>query len=173
MRKHSRWVRAGGVVLWSVVVWSALWSDFSVANAIWGVVAGVLTLALVPVRRPSGDVVVRPLLLLWFVLRSVWALVRASAVVAWEVVTPRNRIHEAIVAAPLRTTSPGVITLIANVITLTPGTVTLEVHEDPPTLYIHILHLRTVEEVRQDIRDLEDLAMRALPGVANPIEERP
>lgn len=165
-------VRNGLVVLWSTVVWVALWSEFSLANVIWGIMIGALVTLLVPPRRNPRHATVSPLGLLWFIAYAAWALVRASAVVAWEVVTPRNRIHEGIVAAPLRTTSPGVITLIANVISLTPGTLTLEVREEPPTLYIHILHLRTVDEVRGDIRHLEDLAIRAFPGIAQPIEER-
>lgn len=154
------------VMVWSTVVWIALWSDLSVANVIWGLVAGAVLCLVVPPYRGPRRAVVSPVGLLRFTGYSLWALVRASAVVAWEVVTPQNQINQGIVAAPLRTTSPAVITLIANVISLTPGTLTLEVREEPPTLYVHILHLRTIEEVRAEIHHLEDLALRAFPGVA-------
>lgn len=146
------------VVAWSVLVWCALWGEVSVANVLWGAVAGAGTLRLVPAAGRRGDVAVRPLAALRFAGWFVWALVRASAVVAWEVVTPTNDINEGIVEVPLGTDAPGLVTLIANTISLTPGTLTLEVRSDPPTLYVHVLHLREVEDVRADVLHLERLA---------------
>lgn len=166
-------LRIGSILLWSVLVWVALWSELSVANVIWGLVVGAVLCVLVPPRAAPRQVTVRPLALLRFIGYFLVELVKASTLVAWEVVTPGSRIHEGIVAAQLRTRSPGVVTLIANAISLTPGTLTLEVHDDPPTLYIHVLHLRTVEEVREDIRRLEDLAIAAFPGVTAPAEDTP
>jgi multicomponent Na+:H+ antiporter subunit E len=163
MRRGPLFLRGVVVLAWSTVVWTALWAELTPVNVLWGVIVGALTLLLVPL--PDRDR--RPRVRLWPLLRFVtyfqWQLVRASAVVAWEVVTPRNRIHEGIVAAPLRTSSAGVITLIANAVSLTPGTLTLEATQDPPVLYVHILHLRTIDEVRGDIRRLEDLALAAFP----------
>lgn len=164
-------IRIAVVMLWSATAWVALWSEFSLANVIWGLVVGALVVVVVPLRASPRRLRVRPVALLWLVVYAAWGLVRASAVVAWEVVTPGSQIHEGIVAAPLRTTSRGVITLIANVISLTPGTITLEVREEPPTLYVHVLHLRTLDEARAEIRHLEDIAIRAFPGIAQPIEE--
>lgn len=156
-------LRAATIVGWSIVVWTALWGDVSVANAFWGAVIGLGLLVVVPLTRPRHRLRIRPLAVLRFAGYFVWALVRASAIVAWEVITPGSRVNEGIVAAPLRTRSPGLITLIASSISLTPGTLTLEIREDPPILYVHILHLRTIDETREDIRHLEDLVLAAFP----------
>lgn len=174
MRRRRLPLRGLLVLAWSTVVWTALWAEMTVTNVMWGIVVGALTLLAVPLPPRDEQVRVRPLPLLRFVAFFAWQLVRASAVVAWEVVTPRNRIHEGIVAAPLRTSSAGVITLIANAVSLTPGTLTLEVQQHPPVLYVHILHLRTIDEVRRDIRHLEDLALAAFPTAhQTPAQERP
>ena len=154
-------LRVATVVAWSVVVWVALWGTLSLANVVWGVVLGVLSLRLLPVQHKEHRLPVRLVPMARFGLLFLWSLVKASAVVAWEVVTPRNRINEGIVAIPLRTTSPGLITVIANAVTLTPGTLTLEVRHDPPTLYVHVLHLRAIEDVRADIHHLESVALAA------------
>ena len=66
-----------------------------------------------------------------------------------------------IVAVPLRGCSDAVATLIADAISLTPGTLTLEVRRDPLTLYVHALDTRDVEQVQRDVRTLEVLAVRA------------
>lgn len=154
-------LRVAAVIVWSVAVWVALWGTLSVANVVWGVVLGAASLRLLPVMHREHRLPVRIVPMLHYVLLFLWSLVKASAVVAWEVVTPRNRINQGIVAVPLQTSSPGLITLIANSITLTPGTLTLEVREDPPTLYVHVLHLRQIEDVRADIHHLEAVALRA------------
>ena len=154
-------LRTLAVILWSVVVWTALWGSFSVANVLWGGALGAASLALLPVRHKQHRLPVRLVPMLRFGLLFLWALVKASAVVAWEVVTPRNDINEGIVAIPLQTDSPGLITLLANSITLTPGTLTLDVREDPPTLYVHVLHLREINDVRADIHRMEAVALAA------------
>lgn len=162
------------VVVWSVFVWVALWGDLSIANVVWGAVLGSLTVVLVPVRHMAHRVPIRPWQTARFVAVFVGALVKASGVVAWEVVSPTNRINEGIVAVQLRTTSPGLMTLIANMVSLTPGTLTLEVRRDPPTLYIHVLHLRGIEEVRDGVRHFEDVALAAfgeIPREPAPDEE--
>jgi multicomponent Na+:H+ antiporter subunit E len=55
-----------------------------------------------------------------------------------------------------------VITVVANAITLTPGTLTVELRRDPTTLYVHVLHLSDLDEVRRDIRTLQRKVVRAI-----------
>jgi multicomponent Na+:H+ antiporter subunit E len=163
MTGQRRFLRVALVLAWSMVVWSALWARPTFVNFFWGAVVGAFTLLVVPPSRREHRLRINVGALLRFAVYFFWKLLQASAIVAWEVVTPRNRIHEGIVAAPLRTESLGIITLIANTVSLTPGTLTLEARQHPPILYVHILHLRTIDEVREDIRRLEDLALAAFP----------
>jgi multicomponent Na+:H+ antiporter subunit E len=149
------------LLVWLVVVWVALWEQVSPANVLSGVVVALVVLGLFPsgADRRSGRV--RPLAAARFLAYFAWKLVEASAIVAWEVVTPRNRINEGIVAIPIRGVSDVVITVVANAISLTPGTLTLEARRSPAVLYVHVLHLRDVEAVRRDTLHLEALAIRA------------
>ena len=57
--------------------------------------------------------------------------------------------------------SDGLLVFLANVTALTPGTMPIEVVRDPPTFYVHVLHLHDVEAVRDEIRRMEHLAIRA------------
>lgn len=150
-------------IAWSSLVWTALWADFSLANVLWGGVIGAAILQLLPVTSEPVGTRVSPVGVLAYLGHLAWSLVSSSAVVAWEVVTPKNRINQAIVAVPLRTRSDLVTTVVADTITLTPGTVTLEITRDPVVLYVHIMHLRTIEEVRSDVLRLEEVVLRAFP----------
>ncbi|MGI8758062.1 MAG: Na+/H+ antiporter subunit E [Acidimicrobiales bacterium] len=148
-------------MVWLVAVWVALWGDLSAANVASGVAVGAVLVGLFPPASRRRSTRLRPVAAARFATWFAWKLVEASAVVAWEVVTPRTRINEGIVAVPIRGVSDGVITLVANAISLTPGSLTLEVRRRPAVLYVHVLHLHDIEAVRREIRHLEVLAIRA------------
>jgi multicomponent Na+:H+ antiporter subunit E len=144
--------------LWLVVAWVALWGEPTPANIGSGAVIAAALVWLFPPRRGEPGGGVRPVAVVRFLVYFLGQLVAASAIVAWEVVTPRNRINEGIVAVPIEGASDTLVTIVANAISLTPGTLTLEVDRDPTVLYVHVLHLRDVDEVRRDVRRLEALA---------------
>ncbi len=159
----SRYAAPG---VWLVVVWVALWESLNPASVVGGLaVAGALLAVLRP-RPEALPSTLRPLAALRFSAYFLWKLAEASAVVAWEVVTPRNRINEGVVAIPIRGVSNALTTVVANAISLTPGTVTLEVDRDATTLYVHVLHLHDVEAVRRQIQHLEALAIMAFGSAA-------
>jgi multicomponent Na+:H+ antiporter subunit E len=64
--------------------------------------------------------------------KSTWATIRA-------VLGPTERLRPAILAVPLDVRSPAGIVLFADMVTLTPGTTSLDVSEDGRTLYVHVL----------------------------------
>lgn len=66
-------------------------------------------------------------------------LVLSALRVAWLVVQPKPRLHPGIIAYPLTVTTDAQITLLANMITLTPGTLSIDVSDDRRTLYIHAI----------------------------------
>ena len=106
-----------------------------------------------------------------FVATTAWSIVRANLVVAWEVVTPTNVINEGVVAVQLASNHPVVITLVSHAIILAPGTMVIDIKvgdESRPTeLYVHVLHLRSVDDVRADVLQLEALALAAVSGSEN------
>lgn len=162
----SRRPRRLVMTAWLMVVWVALWGDVSAANLMAGFVLGSLLVTVFPLGTRGIPGGFRPLAAAHFVLYFLWKLVEASAVVSWEVVTPRNWINEGIVAVPIRGVSDTLTTMVANVISLTPGTLTLEIRQGPTVLYVHVLHLRDIDAVRRDVQRLELLAMRAFGSAA-------
>lgn len=142
------------------VVWIALWSDLTAANVLSGLLVAALIVASFDTWRP-GLVIVRPVAAAKFAGYFAYQLAVSSLVVARTVIAPRDRIRTGIVAVPLRGCSDAVVTLIADAITLTPGTLTLEVRRDPLTLYVHALDVRDVTVLQQDVRTLEVLAVKA------------
>ncbi len=151
------------LVVWLTLLWLVLWRDVTVANVLSGLAAATVVTSVFPgvQGEPSGRAV-RPYHLLRFFLYFHWKLLEANVMLAREIVTPRDYTKSGIIAIPLGHSSDLLVTLVANAITLTPGTVTLEARGDPAVLYVHVLHLHDPERARRDIRTLRQYAGRAL-----------
>jgi multicomponent Na+:H+ antiporter subunit E len=102
-------------------------------------------------------------------LYSVW-LLRAIAAANWQVarivLDPRLPIDPGLVRIPTRVRSDVGITLLANSITITPGTITVEAAEDDkPELIVHALVQG--DNVRSDVHAMEDRVIGALGQLEN------
>jgi multicomponent Na+:H+ antiporter subunit E len=86
-------------------------------------------------------------------------LIKANLRVASEVATPGFSMQAAILAVPTRARNLLEAVLLANAVSLTPGTLTLEVDEERRILFVHALYAPTRDEVLADIRRLEDLIL--------------
>lgn len=89
-------------------------------------------------------------------------LVAANALVTWEVLTPRHYMRPGIIRVPIRSRTDLEVTLLANLISLTPGTISLEVAEDRRALFVHGLHVLSPDHFRVRIRTMEDRLLRVL-----------
>lgn len=85
---------------------------------------------------------------LFFVRELTFASLR---VVLW-VVQPTFNMRPGIVAIPLDIKTDAEITMLANLITLTPGTLTLDVSDDRQVMYVHALDVGDVDEFRRSIK---------------------
>ncbi|UGV41004.1 Na+/H+ antiporter subunit E [Methanococcoides orientis] len=89
-------------------------------------------------------------------------IIKANIIVAKIVLSPKLDIKPGIVAVPIRTETDIGITAIANTITLTPGTLTIDVSDDRKVLYVHAIDASDPEGLRESIRDdLEKYVLEA------------
>lgn len=160
--------RLSGVVIWLTVLWVLLWGDVSWANVLSGIAVaiGVVTLARLPRaarRRDDGVARINLPHTLFFIGYVLYKLVESNYILAREIITVRDdsRINSGVVAVPLRTESEMAMMVVANIITLTPGTLTIEVTGTPPVVYVNVLHLHEIEDVRQELLRIEELAVKA------------
>jgi multicomponent Na+:H+ antiporter subunit E len=144
--------------------------------AVWALVQGTVDLANLAIGFIFGYVVlwlVRPALgetgyfrklpaALGFLAYFLKELVVSNLRVAWDVLTPRARHRPGVVAVPLDLESDLEITLLANVVTLTPGTLSLDVSPDRRTLYVHGMFVDDPEAFRREIKDGFERRIREL-----------
>ncbi|SFX73043.1 Na+/H+ antiporter subunit E [Marinospirillum alkaliphilum] len=89
-------------------------------------------------------------------------LVRANFKVAFDVVTPIWYMKPGVIALPLEARTDMEITLVANLISLTPGTLSLDVSDDRRVLFIHAMFMENEEELRAELKEMERRALEIL-----------
>jgi len=87
-----------------------------------------------------------------FIFFFIYELVLANLKVAYDIVTPQHLMRPGIVKIPLSAKTDLEITLLANLITLTPGTLTMDVSPDKKFIYVHSMYIDNVEEFKDEIK---------------------
>jgi len=145
------------------VLWLCFTADFSLPNLLVAVAFGI-TLAVWITPVPRRDVRVNWLYVLPFGLWIMWKLIQSSVEVAIEVVRRTPRRTPAIVDVPLDCTSASQITLLAHVITLTPGTMVMGVSGDLRDLRLHGMFVGDPQEFIDEIKsEFERRVLEVLP----------
>lgn len=88
-----------------------------------------------------------------FIFYFIKELIVANLKVAFDIITPKNYMKPAVIAVPLSAKTDLEITLLANLLTLTPGSLSLDVSHDKKTLYVHLLYVENAEESRSHIKN--------------------
>jgi multicomponent Na+:H+ antiporter subunit E len=134
------------------LAWVALTGQFTPANLGVGFALGYLIMWLVPSFTAASSYFVKVRQVVDFVAFFVWELILASLRVTYEVLTLRHYMRPGVIAIPLETLTDVEITLLANLITLTPGTLSLDVSADQRVLYVHTMYVGDVEQFRREIK---------------------
>lgn len=150
------------------ITWGLLTADFSPGGLLLGGLLGAAVVFAVRKHFPWDpeplEVLRRVPPALRYLPRFLKALTLANLQVAWIVIRPRLAIRPGILALRTRHRSEVGVTLLANSITLTPGTLTMDVAPSGDVLYIHVLDIAHPDEAREAIRrDLEQYTLGVLP----------
>ncbi len=133
-------------------VWAFLRGETNLENLALGFVLGYAILAWLrplPGSAKYASRLPRGLLLLLYFF---WELILSSFRVARDVISPSTHVKPGIVGVPLDVETDEEITLLTCLVTLTPGTLGLDVSEDRKTLYVHSMWVDDPDEVRREIK---------------------
>lgn len=136
-----------------MVIWVALTGEFSIANYLFGFAFSFFTMRMI--TTGTGNAKYFKLLpkVIAFIFFFLYELVKANVQVAYEVMTPHHNMTPGIVKIPLDAKTNVEITLLANMITLTPGTLSLDVSDDKKVLYVHSMYITSREKFIASIKN--------------------
>lgn len=149
------------------LTWVLFWSDLSVANLLTGVVVAtalVFVFRLPPIPY-SGHV--RPVGLIKLTGRFIYDVVVASAQVTWQVFKFGSHPRSAIIELNMRSDSDLYLTITAEMISLVPGTLAVELYRPSSTMLVHVFDVRDdLQKSIDSIRGQEDRVLAAFASDA-------
>lgn len=147
------------------LVWMILWRQLSVLTVVGGLMVAVLACLVFPLPPLRMDLRIRPLSLLRLIVRFVADVVRSSIQVARVVLRPQRPLRNAIIEVTMRTPSDFVMTVVAEMTSLIPGSLVVEARRSTHSLFLHVLDVGDeagAERFRQSVLAQEERVVRAL-----------
>lgn len=146
-------------------VWVALTGHLNYVNVVFGFALGFFILWLISIRDRSNrkKYFYRVPKILEFLLYFLFDTIKANLQVAYDVITPNYYAKPGIVAYPMEAESDFEITMLANVIALSPGTLVIDVDKVNKLIYIHVMFLSDKEKFVSKMKNgLEKKLMQIL-----------
>ena len=134
-------------------IWVALTGNFTVVNFLFGFALSFIILWVMSSRRSENKYFTRWPKMIGFIFFFLYELIKANLQVAYDVVTPTFYMKPGIIKIPLSAKTDLEITMLANLITLTPGTLSLDVSDDRKVLYVHAMYVKDKDEFIASIKN--------------------
>jgi multicomponent Na+:H+ antiporter subunit E len=154
-------IRRAGFVAFLLAIWLLLWGEVSAANVLSGLLVAALLLVVFPRAPGTTGFVVRPVPTVRFLAFFGREMVESVLLLSRAVLGRESRFHTGVIAVPVFGCRGLLLAVIANLVALTPGTMAVELREDPTTVYAHVLIFHDIETVRGKIQQLNRLVVLA------------
>ena len=135
------------------MAWTALTGQFTPINLLIGFLLGYVALWLTQRTEARSSYFSKVRQVICFAFFFLWEVIKANLRVAYEVLTPGQGMTPGVIAIPLDAKTDAEIASLANLITLTPGTLSLDVSSDRRVLYIHAMYIRDADQFRSQIKE--------------------
>lgn len=135
------------------MIWVFLTGKFSVVNFSFGLVLSFFLLWVATRDEEERKYFSKFPKYISFFFYFLYELVKANLEVAYDVITPKFYMKPGIIGVPLDAQTDLEITLLANLITLTPGTLSLDVSEYRKILYVHAMYITDKDEFIHSIKN--------------------
>ena len=132
--------------------WASLIGSFSLGSLATGFVVGYVALWVARPLFGENTYFLRVYRVVRLAALFLYELLVSSLRVAWDVVTPAHLSKPGIIAMPLDAKGDTEILLVASLISLTPGTLSLDVSPDRKTLYVHGMFVEDPEALKQELK---------------------
>lgn len=141
------------------IIWMLLRNDFSPVEFFIGYVVGIALLFVLRRFLHFDFYFRRVIAIIKLLLLFLWELILANIDVIKIVLSPKLNIQPGIVAVPTKLKTDWEVTLLASLISLTPGTLSMYFSEDGKTIYVHSIHVPDKDEMIKQIHNTFERAI--------------
>ena len=134
-------------------MWMLLNESYTIPTFIWGFLVGILLLFLFQKFIPGHFYLYPVLKIIRLILIFIRELILSNIDIVKLVYKRNLNFEPGIFSYPLEVKKDWQITLLANLITLTPGTLSVAISDDNSKIFIHAMHIDNIEESIQSIKE--------------------
>lgn len=135
------------------IAWVLLVGEVEFENFVEGMIVGYLILWISRSALGGTKYFSKIPVTIKFIFYFIKELIMANLRVAFDIITPKDYMNPGIIAFPLDAKTDLEIALFANLLTLTPGTLSLDVSSDKKTLYVHALYVKDADGFRNELKN--------------------
>jgi len=133
-------------------IWVALSGSMYYSNFVFGFLLGFFILWIMNRNEMDQRYFYRVPKIISFILYFLVQLIKANIQVAYDVITPKYFFKPGVVRYPMNAKTEFEINLLSTFISLTPGTLILDISEDNKTIYIHVMYLNDPDEFVRNLK---------------------
>lgn len=134
------------------IIWVLATGTLTEENFLFGFLIGFGILWIITFKKEERKYFTILPKLFGFVLFFLWEIIKANFQALKESFYPKSKLEPAIVKVPLDAKTDLEITFLSNIISLTPGTLIMDVSDDKKVIYVHVMHLLDKDEFIKDIK---------------------
>ncbi len=134
-------------------IWVALTGSLYYSNFVFGFLAGFFILWVMNRNETDQRYFTKAPKTIGFVFYFLYEMIMANIQVAYDLITPKYFFKPGIVRYPMEARSDIEINLLSTIISLTPGTLIMDISEDKKSLYIHVMYLKDKDTFIAQIRN--------------------
>lgn len=135
-------------------VWVALTGQLNYTNFVFGYILGFFLLWLLNrTRTGAKEYFYRVPKVISFILYFFYDMLKANIEVTLDVITPNYNMKPGIVKYEMDAKTDFEITMLANMIALTPGTLVIDFSRDKKYMYIHAMYLKDIEKFKRNMKE--------------------
>lgn len=136
-----------------MLMWVFLSGSYELSSFSFGFLIGFMIMWIIGSQKGSNKYVRILPRIISFIFYFLYEVIVANLQVAYEVMTPNLYVKPGIIKIPLDVQTNTEITILANLITLTPGTLSIDVSDDKKVLYVHSMYVNDKDKFIHDIKN--------------------
>ncbi|MCD5323655.1 MULTISPECIES: Na+/H+ antiporter subunit E [Pontibacillus] len=144
------------------IMWTFLQESYTFSSFFTGYLFGIVLLFMLQRFIPDEFYMKRFFKIISLILLFIKELILSNVTILKWVYKPNLNMEPGIFAVPVDLKSNWEITLLANLITLTPGTLSIAISNDHSYIYVHAMN---IEDVESEINSIKESFERAIKEV--------
>lgn len=95
-----------------------------------------------------------------FIVFYIIRLVQSNIYIAYDILTPKMHTNPGLIKVPITLKSDIALLLFSNLVSMTPGTLSIDITEDKKYLWVHVLYKKSEEGVLNNIQEIQERIIR-------------